>query len=564
MKLYEQYINDIENGTRIAGKSEILAVKRHLADLERSKTDNFEYYWDEVAANRVIKFMSKLRLTGGKYKGKLWELTPIQEFYFACVYGWLHKETKYRRFNKVYWCTGRKSAKSEKTGGEEVYQIAGGDKEGNPHIFCVATTREQAKYVYDAANTMVQYFIKDFPQYSKTIRPMQYKIINTDLDVGGYITCLTSDAKTNDGGNPHFASIDEFHAHPDNSMLDIITTGMAMRTQPLIKITTTAGNNKNGPDFAFRKYCKRVLNNEIVDDKLFIMICELDEDDDVHDERNWYKANPLLGITPRLDILRGMYQSAKNEGGEAWAQFLTKSLNQYVDSSGAWISGENYNKCAKYRDIEELKGLKCIVGVDLASEHDTVAFTYLFPPQKGLDKMYYFTHYYCPETKFKNERVDGILYKNFLPNWMTPTVGKVIDTNKLKSDFLKNAEIFEIVLVAYDPFKAVDFTKDLDEAGFNLGKVPQTPQILGSGNYIWKKAILGEELEHDGSPVTAWQMGNIEIYTDGNGNQKIVKGQGKKEKKVDGPVSISNAFVGLNHWRQSYQGELTEDDLGEL
>ncbi|MCY8160938.1 terminase large subunit domain-containing protein, partial [Bacillus licheniformis] len=37
---------------------------------------------------------------------------PIQIFIFGNVYGWVHKDTGFRRFRKVYWQVGRKNAKT--------------------------------------------------------------------------------------------------------------------------------------------------------------------------------------------------------------------------------------------------------------------------------------------------------------------------------------------------------------------------------------------------------------------------------------------------------------------
>ena len=44
---------------------------------------------------------------------------------------------------------------------------------------------------------------------------------------------LGKDSKTEDGMNPHFVLVDEYHAHPDNSMLEVMESGMGSRPQAL-------------------------------------------------------------------------------------------------------------------------------------------------------------------------------------------------------------------------------------------------------------------------------------------------------------------------------------------
>ena len=52
---------------------------------------------------------------------------------------------------------------------------------------------------------------------------------------------LSSDYGTHDGLNPSCGIIDEFHAHKDSGMFDVIKSAFGARRQPLLFIITTAG-----------------------------------------------------------------------------------------------------------------------------------------------------------------------------------------------------------------------------------------------------------------------------------------------------------------------------------
>lgn len=564
MKLYSQYIDDVLNGKENYGELEILGVHRHVNDLEKSKSKDYPYYFDESAADEIINFVKSCRLSGDTFQGTLFPILPFQAFYYASVYGWKKKDDDVRRFRRVYWSTARKSAKSEMTAPECLYHLL--TYPGKTQICIVATTFNQAKYIYEPCTYMSEQLKLDFDDVGDILKNTQYLIKN--LKTHGYITRFTADHKTNDGAGIQFGVVDEYHAYDNDTMVGVVASSQGTVKEPILKIVTTAGFNKNGPDFALRKKCTNILKGIIKDERQFCMIFSLDEGDDFKDKKNWRKPNPMIGITPTFDFLEDECKKAIDEGGETMVNFITKNMNVYTDAAKVWIDNEKYKSSSLNIDIEELTGLYCMVGFDLASEHDLTAVTYLFPKQEGLDKFYYFTKYYCPASKFKNIRVDGVFYETWQPEFIDKTDGAVIDKYRIKDDVLKYAEIFNIKMLGFDPHKAVDLMTDFDKLGMPCGKVIQSAQVLGSGNSLWKELILkgSEFINHDDNPVTLWQMGNIEMYTDGNGNQKIIKANGKAENKVDGPVSISNAFVAYLDWYKlnEEEGELTISDLGEL
>lgn len=564
MTLYDKYIDIVTTGKENAGQLEILGVQRHLNDLERAKSDDYPYYFDRASADQMINFVKSCKLSGDTFQGTPFPVQPFQAFYYAMVYGWKRKEDNLRRFRRVYWSTARKSAKSEMTAPECLFHLL--TYPGKTQICIVATTFNQAKYIYEPCVYMAGQLKSDFEDVGELLKVTQYQIKNTKTM--GYITRFTADHKTNDGAGIQFGSVDEYHAYDDDTMVGVVASSQGTVKEPILKIVTTAGFNKNGPDYALRKKCINILNGVIEDERQFCMIYSLDEVDDWTDVKNWRKPNPMIGITPTYDFLEDECKKAIDESGETMVNFLTKNMNVYTDASKIWIEAEKYKACAGYIEPEQLRGLKCVAGFDLASEHDTTAITYLFFPQEGFNKFYYMTRYYCPAGKFKKVRVDGVFYETWHPEWIDKTDGDVIDKERIKEQVLKDSEIYEFVMLAFDPWKAVDLMTDFDKLGLPCGKVGQSAPILGSGNSHWKELILKgpEFIQHDGSPVTNWQMGNIEIYTDGNGNQKILKASGKKENKVDGPVSISNAFVGYLDYKKTIENEqvLSIDDLGAL
>ena len=106
-----QYSIDVSEGKIIACKKHKLACKRFIKDIEKSKTDEFKYYFD---VNELLDFYEWARLfthRTGIVRGQRIELVPWQLFIVGNLFGWKNKVTGFRRFRKAFISVGRKNAK---------------------------------------------------------------------------------------------------------------------------------------------------------------------------------------------------------------------------------------------------------------------------------------------------------------------------------------------------------------------------------------------------------------------------------------------------------------------
>ena len=80
------------------GEDARLAFQRHLDDLKRAqkKEKDFPYYFDIEKAQEVIDLANKLTIAEGE--GEPFVCAGFQEFILGSLFGWVHKETKKRRF----------------------------------------------------------------------------------------------------------------------------------------------------------------------------------------------------------------------------------------------------------------------------------------------------------------------------------------------------------------------------------------------------------------------------------------------------------------------------------
>lgn len=552
MTLYDQFIKDVHENPNDHCKYVKLAVARHERDLKK----DWKYKFDRDKADRVIKIVKTLKHTKGSFLGKPFDLQPFQAFWIAMVFGWVNKITGFRRFKKTYTEMARGGGKSEFMAAIMMYMNYF-DKEGAPVGIIAATKWDQAKYVYDPIVAMCKMLSKDWPPFAKKCRLKQYEIIETETS--GYITKMSGDASTEDGGNPHCVTVDEFHAHDDDSNLKINETGAGKRDQALVNIITTAGFNKQSACYNQRKVVIDILEQKVDNETLFGIIWTLDEGDDWKDPTKWKKPNPNLGNSPKLEAFESQFQNAITEGASAEVEFKTKNLNMWVDAAKVWISDENWLKCINKRNRPDLYGQEVIIGIDLSSRVDITSVTYFFP-----SLMYFYNNYYCPMDKITSgRRNDGVDYLEWsAKKYIKGTPGNVIDYDYIINDILDAGTNFRIKMIGYDPYNADLVIPKFTEQNIECGAIRQGYLTMSPATKKLEMLVLNKEIQHEGDPITRWMMGNVEISMDAAGNIKPDKG--KSSNKIDGVSSLVTALATFMHLEITGDKELTMDDLKKM
>jgi phage terminase large subunit-like protein len=360
-----QYSQDVTSGKVTACQKHKWACERFLRDLSREGTDEFPFVFSEEKANRFLDWMRLFKHRKGVLKGEHIEPHIIQKFVFGNIYGWIHKDTGYRRFNKAYWQVGRKNAKSQSLSCVRSYEeMAFG--EGASEVYCTATKRKQARIVYDETVAM----LNGCPELKGKYKIAYGQIVHKKT--GSIMEALSKeDGKKGDGYNPQCGIIDEYHAHETSEMYDIIDSGMVARPQPLLMIITTAGFDLSNPCYSVEyKLVSHILDphNPYENENYFVMINELDKEDlekdeGIKNEAVWGKANPIVCSYPEgIDSIRKRLNLAL-EAPEKMRDFLTKTLNVWVQMREfGYMDLSKWAKCGKNFDIEILRGEECTVG----------------------------------------------------------------------------------------------------------------------------------------------------------------------------------------------------------
>ena len=524
-----QYGRDVLNGKIVTGKLVRLAVERHYKDL--NEAPNRGLFFCEESARRVLKFFSFLKHSKGQWSGQQVILEPWQCWIIACIFGWRYEDTGKRRFRTAYEEIARKNGKTTKLAGIGCYGLTK-DDEGGPEIYSAATKRDQAKILFDESCRMV----KQSAPLRRRLEVQNHKIVSP-LNYGKFES-LSADSTTADGLNPHFALVDELHAHKTSEMWDVLKSALGARSQPLQWAITTAGYNKNGICYEVREYAVQVLTGIIEDDSFFAIIYTIDDSDDWKDEHCWIKANPNLGISVSLDYLKEQCRQAIAMP-TAMVNFKTKHLNIWVTGSTLWCNTELWKKCGTNYTIltEWLRGAeKIYLGLDLSTVSDIASLGGIAVFPDGRWRI--FGKHYLPEEAVHNTlRKSSVPYQRWSNDgWLTLTPGNVIDYNWIEKDLDFLLENFDVAEIAFDRWNSSQLVNNM------LAK--EAPMIAFGQGFASMSAPMKElerryltgELEHPNDPVINWAMSNVVATQDPAGNVKPDKS--KCSEKIDPAVAL--------------------------
>lgn len=564
----------MQSGGELVCELTRLAVERHLADLEKTE---FPFYFDEYEADRAVGFLGILRHpSGGKgIAGERFKIQDNQAFITAMLFGWREKDTGQRRFKKCYLEVSRKWGKSLYAAFVELY-VAYLEGQKGGAVLSAATTRKQAEEVFNAAVEMVGALRRDSVAARKDIRAPMANSINI-LSTGCRIIRVSAEAGDIEGKNPVCATVDEYHAHPTDMVLELVVSGMGTWDAPMLFIITTAGYQKEFPCYRVeRPNAVEVLRGNRTDNELFAIIYGHDTDDadgvlefdpDIPEQAREIlklakKSNPNLGSTPTEKFILNRVRDARNKGGSTRVGVLVKNFNCWVDAPKVWIPEENIKAVMRPIDISEFYGRDVFLGLDLAATTDLTALA-IFAPGDGDRKAICKVLYWLPEETV-SRRNDVAPYREWADGgYIRLTAGNIVDYSAVKSAVYDLQEKCRVVSIGYDEWNAWETTAELSANGITMEKV--LPRFAWQSNPTKRieMMVMSGDIELDDNPILRWNFRNIHLDRDSQDNIKPNKQ--KSGEKIDGIAAMVDAlYVYLQSISQPVSGSYLFDEETEL
>jgi phage terminase large subunit-like protein len=459
---------------------------------------------------------------------------PWQRCWTANLFGFVERETGWRRFRQASIWVPRGNGKSTWLAPLAVY-CAFAEGEGGAEAYAAAVTRDQSKIVWSTAAEM----LRRAPALRQRLGIEQsVHAIFQPRSASSFLP-LSSDAKSLDGLNVHFACLDEIGSHRTARVYDIILTALGKRLQPLLISISTATADTTGIGKQIWDLSVKVLTSALEDERFFAVLYTADEGDDPFAEATLAKANPSWGLTVVPEQVRMIARQARNNPAQE-AVYKTRHLNIWVTGNQALFAMDHWAACkVEGLRLEDFAGRPCVLGLDIANKIDLTGLVLLFPEEddEGNEVYSVFCRAWLPEARVESQPA----YAQWISSgWLIQTPGETTDFSMIEEAILECCAGFEVQAVTYDPWSATQLAQRMMERNVPMVEYPMNVSTLSEPTKAVDVCVRERRFRHDGNPVLAWCLSNVVGHRDAKDN--IFPRKELPEHKIDAAIALIMAL----------------------
>ena len=478
------YVNGVISGEIVANKYRIKACERFLKDLKNPKYD-FEPSQAEFVIGIIentICHQQGEKLDGTPLRGETFLLMPFHKFIIYNLLGFKHKGTKINRFHEALIFIPRKNVKTS-FAGALAYALGLLYRMSGTKIYVVAAALKQSLETFN----FVKYNIRNMGEEDE--QGGHFHIIDNNnehsikAEIGGgflELQALAANPDAQDSFNCNIAIADEIHAFKSPKQYNLFKEAMKAYTNKLMIGISTAGDNPMGFLANRVVYAKKVLDEQVEDEQLFIFICEADpvKDPDTGKEYIDYTnpithqmANPAYGQSIRPEDIMNDAIQAQNDPQQR-KDFFAKSLNVFTTKVDTYFDMQQVSQSDEAYEwtIEELAKLPITWygGADLSKMYDLTGAA-LHGKYKDVDIC--ISHAFMPvmQAHIKAEKDNIPFFWWSDCGWLTLCNSDTIEYGEVVDWFSKMKKMgFKIKWVGYDRRYAREFALMMKKAGFKI------------------------------------------------------------------------------------------------
>ena len=537
MNYVREYWRKIESGEIVTSRRVKAVYGRLMAEMDSPAADS-PYYFDEETGERPIIFIERFCKQSQGTLGAPLRLELFQKAFIQTLFGWLLKETEYRRFRETLFLVGRKNGKSTLLAALALYMLVA-DYEGAAEIYSVATKKDQARKTLTEAVNMV----KQSPELRAIIKKRRNDIYFPAT--ASTFEALASDSNTLDGLNSHAVIIDELHAIRDRNLYEVMKQSTSSRRQPLVIMITTSGTVRESVfDNLYGLACD-IADGKVTEDTFLPVLYELDERAEWTDPQAWIKANPGLGTIKQCATLAAFVERAK-KNPEDLPGVLCKDFNVPETSASVWLSFEDIKNDATFT-MQDVYNTYAIGGCDLSATTDLTCATLLIRRSREDETVYVLQHYFIPQKRIDQldeHNSQEAPYKIWAEReLLTICDGARVDYSAVTAWFCQMRDEFKIdaFAVGYDRALAGYWVDEMKSNGFDMRAVAQGPFTWSQPMREMGAAFADKKVNYNRNPVLVWCLSNTAVKKSGVNNIQPVKVSDRR--RIDGAVSLLNAWV---------------------
>lgn len=565
-KYIQEWHDYVKQKPKNHGK-DIKKLKKLIEKLLKSST----VFYDNTDVEAFIEFCKLVKHREGRWAGKPLELSLEQKYIAACIFGFKMYDNELnmvvRYFKEMVLLVARKWGKSTFISAIADFLLIC-DREPAAQVWCLATQKQQAGIVYEAAKNFAL-----SSEYIRTHVKTRRDKDNSEMLLfpagNSYMKAGSKNSEAQDGLNPHGVIIDELHAIKNRNTYDVFSSAMGARAQPLIVIISTFGFVREGIFDSVLERSTAVLDGKS-QERLFPIIFRIDDNDNPADRSCWIKANPgLIEARPTMSYLEGEYQKALKDPAQM-PSFLAKHLNRASSMCVIYFNLQDVDRCAIDMTLEMIRDKYAVGGADLAETTDLCCASALIPIG---GKLYLFQKYFIARARIEqNSKADKMAYESFCKtNALDPlnnellkiSEGSLVKTSDVTEWFVELSEKYQVTFwkIGADRWHFDDWSEKMAMSGFPIedknGKGVLFPVAMGAKSLsrpmketrsLFEDKII-QFSRHNG--LFRWCTTNTAARIDINAN--IQPDKANSNGRIDGYVSFLCAYIAYTKCKDMFE-----------
>lgn len=527
-KYLDDYIKQVKSGQYRVCKEQI-----QLVNFIEKVFENEQVYVDSEQVEKYFALQ--------KYFP--YELFAWEKFCFI-LHNCTYSAPGVLRFPDLVCVVGRGAGKNGYLAFEDFALLTPVNGIRNYDIDICATSEEQASTTF---NDIYEILENNSTKMQRHFKWNKTEI--TNIKTNSTIRYRTSNSKTKDGGRPGKVDFDEKHAYENYKLIDVFTTGLGKKAMPRRTTITTMGDVRDGPLDNELVAGLEVLNGDALDNGTLYFICRLDNEKEVYEQENWYKANPSLQYFPNLlrEIQKEFEDWKRDKVNNS--SFMTKRMNIPKGTEMHPVTAWGNIK-ATNRPLPDLEGKTCVFGLDYTKTTDFLGAGLLFMIDNEI--VWKPMSWYCSQS--------ADLSRIKFPYDKQPDLQRVDGAEippQIVAEWLKEQKKhYNIIAGALDNYRYTLLKSPLLECGFecdrkglnNLKLVRPSDKMLVApliaSDFANHKIVWGD------SALMRWYTNNTSATEDKNGNISYGKIE-PKSRKTDGFMAFVAAYTQLDLLKQS-------------
>ena len=481
-----EYAESIRDGKKTACEELRQGVERFFRDLK-----NPAYELDHKAPEFVIGIIEKTichqqgeTIDGTPLRGTPFRLTSFHKYIVYNLLGFVQAGTQNVRFHEALIFIPRKNIKTS-FAGALAWALSLWYRKSGSMVYITSAALKQSLEPFDFLNYNIKRMKLDEKNggtFKIQDNSFEHSIENVFFDGSMKIQALAANPDKQDSLNCNLAIVDEIHAFKTPKQYNLFKEAMKAYTNKLLIGITTAGDNEQS--FLGRRlaYCRKVLNQTVQDEQLFIFMCCANPDEngniDYTNPKVHEMANPGYGISIRPDEILQDSLQAQNDPQQR-KDFYAKSLNVFTSSIKAYFNIEDFRRSDRKYNFSEQDAIRLVKawygGSDLSKLHDLTA-TALFGHYEKEDVYLLLPHAFFPAANAaaKADEDDIPLFGWRDDGWLTMSNNAVVNPAEPVEWYkLKRSQGFKMRQIGHDRKFSREYFIGMKEAGFNIIDQPQ-------------------------------------------------------------------------------------------